>query len=583
MRDTTLVFNKNVNKINLLHVDAGGLAVMQKHDSFYTFRQLCESLYEADGRQEKRDILKQHFADFRGSATMWRELLTPDSDAADRELTSIFEDILSTEVTEQKNVSRNLKCTIDGATVSLSRESCITVPQVYKFINDLRESSSRPERLRLIKEFAPKCADVDLLTVYRVISDHAHADMSAKDVAEIVSAAEQDFQKPAKQGFQKPVPPALAQPCRSLTSVLVKHPEGVLAEVKYDGERVQVHKAGSRFKFFSRTLKPVPEHKVAGCREHLALAFPRGRNFILDAEIVMVDGSGEALPFGTLGRLKQMEHADGQVCMYIFDCLSYNDVSYLNAASLEFRRKILQDEIVPIEGRVVLSEMENTSTLFELGMFVYRTLSTGAEGVVLKGRLSPYAPNKRRWFKMKREHLCDGSLIDTLDLVVLGAYYGTGRNSRKLSVFLMGCLNREYNVWTTVTKVHSGLDDATLTAVSKALLPLMEPAMRNDLPEWFDCDRCMVPDLLAADPEKMPVWEIACSEMKANIGAHTAGVTMRFPRFKRFRPDKDWSTATDLQEAERLTKGFQEKVKKTFARLATTCDGPSPNKKLKLN
>jgi len=35
------------------------------------------------------------------------------------------------------------------------------------------------------------------------------------------------------------------------------------AEIKYDGERVQVHKKGSDFHFFSRSLKPVLDHKVS--------------------------------------------------------------------------------------------------------------------------------------------------------------------------------------------------------------------------------------------------------------------------------------------------------------------------------
>ena len=34
------------------------------------------------------------------------------------------------------------------------------------------------------------------------------------------------------------------------------------AEIKYDGERVQVHKQGDRFEYFSRSLKPVGSHKV---------------------------------------------------------------------------------------------------------------------------------------------------------------------------------------------------------------------------------------------------------------------------------------------------------------------------------
>ena len=41
-----------------------------------------------------------------------------------------------------------------------------------------------------------------------------------------------------------------------------KCPNGMYAEIKYDGERVQVHKKGDRFEFFSRSLKAVQPHKV---------------------------------------------------------------------------------------------------------------------------------------------------------------------------------------------------------------------------------------------------------------------------------------------------------------------------------
>lgn len=34
------------------------------------------------------------------------------------------------------------------------------------------------------------------------------------------------------------------------------------SEIKYDGERVQVHKNGDHFSYFSRSLKPVLPHKV---------------------------------------------------------------------------------------------------------------------------------------------------------------------------------------------------------------------------------------------------------------------------------------------------------------------------------
>lgn len=39
---------------------------------------------------------------------------------------------------------------------------------------------------------------------------------------------------------------------------------------------------------------------------------------------------------------------------------------------------------------------------------------------------SKYEPGKRHWLKVKKDYLCDGAMADSADLVVLGAWYGTG-------------------------------------------------------------------------------------------------------------------------------------------------------------
>lgn len=44
-------------------------------------------------------------------------------------------------------------------------------------------------------------------------------------------------------------------------------------------------------------------------------------------------------------------------------------------------------------------------------------------------------------------------MADTADLVVLGAYYGTGNKGGMRSVFLMGAYNEKLARWQTVTKV----------------------------------------------------------------------------------------------------------------------------------
>lgn len=51
--------------------------------------------------------------------------------------------------------------------------------------------------------------------------------------------------------------------CTSVSMAFEKCPNGCFVEIKYDGERVQVHKRGSEFSYFSRSLKPVMPHKVS--------------------------------------------------------------------------------------------------------------------------------------------------------------------------------------------------------------------------------------------------------------------------------------------------------------------------------
>lgn len=73
-----------------------------------------------------------------------------------------------------------------------------------------------------------------------------------------------------------------------------------------------------------------------------------------------------------------------------------------------------------------------------------------------------YEPGKRHWLKIKKDYLFDGKMADAADLVVLGAWFGTGKKGGMLSIFLMGCFDEAGNVWKTVTKVHTGLDDAAM-------------------------------------------------------------------------------------------------------------------------
>ena len=60
------------------------------------------------------------------------------------------------------------------------------------------------------------------------------------------------------------------------------------------------------------------------------------------------------------------------------------------------------------------------------------------EGIMVKNPDSIYKPNTRRggWFKLKPEYV--GGLMDELDLLIVGGYFGVGSRGGMLSHFLCG-------------------------------------------------------------------------------------------------------------------------------------------------
>ena len=226
--------------------------------------------------------------------------------------------------------------------------------------------------------------------------------------------------------LMQPVQPMLAQPCKSIDMAFQKCPNGVYSEIKYDGERVQLHKQGKQFKFYSRSLKPVLPHKVQLFQSHIPTAFPGGSDMILDAEVLMVDNNtGKPLPFGTLGKHKGSGFKDATPCLFVFDIMFYNGENLMNQP-MKKRRELLESQMVEVGNNVKFSELTKISSKAELGRMIKSVLDQGLEGLVLKDASSLYEPGKRHWLKVKKDYLAEGAMADTADLVVLGGWFGTG-------------------------------------------------------------------------------------------------------------------------------------------------------------
>lgn len=101
-----------------------------------------------------------------------------------------------------------------------------------------------------------------------------------------------------------------------------------------------------------------------------------------------------------------------------------------------------------------------------------------------------------------------------------------------LSVFLMGCHDTKKDQWLTVTKVHTGHDDAALEGLQSSLLKNMTKISKEAtrVPPWLKCTNTMIPDFVAKDPKKQPVWEIM-GEILLNINHYVKRIHIK-PFFK---------------------------------------------------
>lgn len=350
-----------------------------------------------------------------------------------------------------------------------------------------------------------------------------------------------------------PLAPMLAAPARGIDQVLAKCPNGAFSEVKYDGERIQIHKDGDSMHFFARSLKPMKADKYAGLEAFLTQAIQANR-CILDGEILMVDiKTSVPLPFGTLGRHKKAHFATACPCVFLFDIL-YKDGQSLLSAPLEERRAVMKAAVTFTRNRVMFSELclvkgDTAQRRAILQQHLNRAIAEGLEGLVIKDVKSVYEPRARHWVKIKKDYL-DG-LADSADLLVLGAWYGSGSKGGQLSAYLMGCVDLTIPSglparYKTVCKVGNGLDDTTITVLTGKYAALMGPTNRQ-APTWLNCHPSHLPDVVVRDPTEADVMEIIGAEFSLSK-THTSGVSFRFPRILRMRTDKSTDAATTLQE-----------------------------------
>lgn len=200
---------------------------------------------------------------------------------------------------------------------------------------------------------------------------------------------------------------------------------------------------------------------------------------------------------------------------------------------------------MPVEGEFAFAKYGNTNELEEIQTLLEDSVKEGCEGLMVKmldGPESYYEPSKRsqNWLKVKKDYLA--GVGDSLDLVVLGAYYGKGKRTSWYGAFLLACYNPSTEKYETVCNIGTGFSEAILETLHKSLSEIVidrpkpfytHSTGNKDQPDvWFEPR--YVWEVKTADLTLSPRYKAAAAE----VGGGGKGVSLRFPRFIKERDDK---------------------------------------------
>ncbi len=385
-----------------------------------------------------------------------------------------------------------------------------------------------------------------------------HAYMLTTDYALVAEAASKGEKELKRLGVTvgHPVSPMLAQRAEDLEEILERLGGRGAFEIKLDGIRIQVHKDGRTITLFTRRMEDYTSmfpDLVDPLRQAL-----KPKRAIADGELVAVDPkTNRPMPFQeVLKRRRKYEiekvSKEIPIQIYLFDLLLSEEKQLMDLPYTE-RRKALEEAVVQIPGKVMVVEQIVSGERQEIQKFLEKAIQAGHEGLLAKALNSTYRAGRREfvWLKLK-------PVLETLDLVVVGALYGKGKRAGYWGSYVLAARDEETGRFKTVSKCGSGYTDEDLKRLTELFKPLQIERPSSEVDIEIECDAYFEPKV---------VFETAFEEIQISPEEkHTSGYGLRFPRFLRVREDRgpeQASTVTEIAELFELQERRKAKHKST--------------------
>ncbi len=358
-----------------------------------------------------------------------------------------------------------------------------------------------------------------------------------------------------------PIRPMLADRVKSEEEAIEKFGNEFAAEYKLDGERVQLHIKGKEVVLFSRSLENISSYYpdiIEKIPENI-----QAENIILEAEAVAInENTGEFLPFQELMHRRRKYKIEKAVTQYpitvnLFDILYCNGKSCLELSYKERREKM--EKYVKEDNFTKYIPMGIITNKNEIEDFMENSINAGSEGLMLKMLDKSYQAGSRgsHWLKLKREYQND--LGDSLDLVVIGGFFGKGRRTGNYGTLLLATYDEDEDTFTSICKVGTGFSDENLDQIYQILSPQVtikkNPRITSEMEAdvWFEPE--LVIEVVASEITLSPIHKAAMDKIRTD-----AGLALRFPKFTgKIRIEKIAEDASTNEEVIALYKG-QKKV-----------------------
>jgi DNA ligase-1 len=319
----------------------------------------------------------------------------------------------------------------------------------------------------------------------------------------------------------KPLKPMLANTAESILKVINEYGGEAAFEFKYDGARIQIHKKGEEVRIFSRRLSDVTE-SLPDILETVK-GFSIDEDFIIEGELVAVGANQLPLPFQDLmrrfTRVKDVEDTMKKIPLrlYLFDVLYYDGELRIDDEYTE--RWGVLEKIIPAK---FLTERLITDNSKEAENLMKQSIEAGHEGLMAKRLNSLYSPGARgkNWYKIKP--------VETLDVVIVAADWGSGRRRGWLSNYHLGVWDGEE--YLVIGKTFKGLTDDEFIWMTEYLQKIR-----------FGESKYTV----YVNPEL--VVEVAFDEIQQSPH-YKSGYALRFARITRIRVDKKPEQANTLED-----------------------------------